>query len=304
MNRQALVAPGSAANLRKHSRCRSMAAEAAFRQRLTEMGALLLEADYLGSHKPHRVRCPAGHVCYPRPHDMQRGRGICRTCTGCDPVVAEKQFRERLAELGATPLFEVYQGVLSPHHVRCSAGHDSWPTPVNARKEKGICRTCAGNDPVLAEAAFLAALNAMGAMPLFDTYQGANRPHLVRCPKGHDCYPRPNQVTRGVGICRFCAGKQWDAFYVVTSPEEVKFGITSGDPNPRLADHARTGHCEVIRAFTDLPGTMAPDTEAAVMAALKLAGERPVRGKEYFDISCLALVLDVADSFTHLEDAA
>jgi hypothetical protein len=268
------------------------------------MGALLLDVGYRGKDHPHHVRCVNGHDCYPRPSDVRRGRGLCRTCTGCDPVVAEKQFRERLAELGATPLFEVYRGALSPHHVRCSAGHESWPTPANARRDKGICRTCAGNDPALAEAAFLAALAAMGAMPLFDTYQGANQPHLVRCPEGHDCYPRPSGVTRGVGICRFCAGKQWDAFYVVTSPQEVKFGITSGSPRPRLIEHARTGHREVVRVFTDLPGTMAPDTEAAVMAALKLAGERPVRGKEYFDVSCLALVLDVADSFTHIEDAA
>jgi hypothetical protein len=30
---------------------------------------------------------------------------------------------------------------------------------------------------------------------------------------------------------------------------------------------------------------------------LAMAGEKPVRGLEYFDISCLALILDVADSW-------
>lgn len=46
-----------------------------------------------------------------------------------------------------------------------------------------------------------------------------------------------------------------------------------------------------------LPGTAAPDAERAVLAALAMAGEKPVKGREYFDRSCLALVLDVADSW-------
>jgi hypothetical protein len=48
---------------------------------------------------------------------------------------------------------------------------------------------------------------------------------------------------------------------------------------------------------TDLPGTAARDTEDAIRSALAMAGERPVKGREYFGISCLALVLDVADSW-------
>ena len=42
---------------------------------------------------------------------------------------------------------------------------------------------------------------------------------------------------------------------------------------------------------------MALDTENAVKAALALAGAKPIRGTEYFDISCLALILDVAEGW-------
>ena len=102
---------------------------------------------------------------------------------------------------------------------------------------------------------------------------------------------------QGHDVCRKCSHRDWDAFYVVTSADVVKFGVTSGDPRRRLSDHAVKGYTEVVRLIVDLPGMVAHDAELAIRAALESAGERPVRGREYFDISCLALVLDVADSW-------
>jgi hypothetical protein len=49
--------------------------------------------------------------------------------------------------------------------------------------------------------------------------------------------------------------------------------------------------------MTDLPGETASDIERAVLAALHLAGVGPVRGREYYDIDALALVLDIADNY-------
>lgn len=91
---------------------------------------------------------------------------------------------------------------------------------------------------------------------------------------------------------------EWNAFYVVTSPDAVKFGITTGDARIRLRRHAGDGYKDVRYLATGLPGTTALDTENAVKSALALAGEKPVKGTEYFAVSCLALVLDVATSWT------
>jgi hypothetical protein len=88
------------------------------------------------------------------------------------------------------------------------------------------------------------------------------------------------------------------------SAEAVKFGITSGDPRPRLRAHARAGFTEVVRLAAGLPGSIAPDAERAVRAALALAGEKAVQGREYFDISCLAIVLDVADPWLPGQEVA
>ena len=76
-------------------------AEARFRARLGELGAELLEPQWLGGHTPHRVRCAAGHLCSPRPSGVIRGRGICCICAGNDAAAAEARFRARLGELGA-----------------------------------------------------------------------------------------------------------------------------------------------------------------------------------------------------------
>lgn len=272
-------------------------AEARFRARLAELGAEL-QVPYVNTKTRHHVRCAAGHDCYPRPNTLQSTPyGICRVCARNDPATAEQAFRARLAELGATPLYGGWLGNQRPHHVQCVSGHECYPRPNDVTQGYGVCRTCAGTDPVANEAAFRARLHELGATPLYDRWRGYKTRHHVRCRHGHDCYPRPDDVRRGQGICRFCAHRKWDAFYVVTSGTAVKFGITSGNGRIRLAAHARYGYTEVMRLRTGLPGTTAPDTESAIRVALALAGERPAHGREYFGISCLALILDIADSW-------
>jgi hypothetical protein len=94
-------------------------------------------------------------------------------------------------------------------------------------------------------------------------------------------------------------GQVWDAFYVLLDEEEqmVKFGITSGNARPRLAGHARDGYCTRVRLMTDLPLGAARGLEKTVLATLDLAGVEPVRGREYFHVSALPVILDIADNY-------
>src|SRR5262249_1091091 len=96
-----------------------------------------------------------------------------------------------------------------------------------------------------------------------------------------------------------CAGKEWDVFYVVADQAagRIKFGVTSGDPRPRLHRHRAAGYREAVRVLTGLPGTVAPEIETACLAAVALAGYRPIRGGEFSDGAALAVVLDVADNY-------
>lgn len=274
-------------------------AEAAFLARLEEIGAIPQYEEWAGVHTPLPLRCRQGHECRPRPRDVLRGRGPCNTCAGRDPKVAEAKFLAALQRLGAAPLYEKWLGARTRHPVRCAAGHDTWTSPGNVQNGNGICAICAGNDFGRGEQGFLKRVADLGGTPLYAEFLGSSRPHPVRCAMGHDCRPVPSNVKQGQGICRRCAGRNWDAFYVVTSRLVVKFGITSGDPSPRLSRHARHGYTNVIRIVPGLPGTVAPATEHAVRSALALAGEIPVRGKEYFDLSCLGLIVDVADAYAN-----
>lgn len=280
-------------------------AEAAFAARLAELGAEQLEP-YVNSKTRVHVRCPAGHDCHVMPNDLRsRGRGICRVCARNDPATAEKAFRARLAELGATPLYQAWLGNQHPYPVRCAKGHDCNPRPNDVQQGDGICRVCAGTDSATAEAAFLRRLEEAGAVPLYGTWRGTKIPHRVRCKNGHECHPEPTCVIQGQGPCFACAHRgEWDVFYVVTSDAAVKFGITTGDPRRRLSAHARAGLTQVLRVVRGLPDGVAHEAEAAVRSALADAGEKPLRGREYFGISCLAIVLDVADSWLPARDVA
>lgn len=278
---------------------KSERARQAFYDRVAELGGSVLEPDWLGVNRPHRVRCAVGHVGAPRPKTVREGQGICRACVQRDPASAERDFRDRVAELGGVVLEPIWLGVNRPHRIRCALGHENSPRPNDVRNRQGICRTCVGNDPALGEKAFRKRLTELGAVLLEPMWLGVARRHRVRCAAGHECMPRPTNVQQGDGICRLCVGKVWDAFYVVADDEEgrLKFGITSGDPRPRLRRHATAGYSRVVRLLVGLPAGVAFELESSVLATLRLAREKPVRGKEYFDDRVMGVVLDIVDNY-------
>lgn len=277
---------------------RSIQAEAAFRARVEELGGVVLEPTWRGSRKGHRVRCAEGHESTPRPGGIQQGKGVCGACAGNDPKAAEAAFRARVRELGGEVLERSWLGKNEGHRVRCAAGHEGTPRPNSVQQGQGLCRTCAGNDPKVAEAEFRARVEALGGVVLEPAWLGKSKGHRVRCAEGHEIAPQPSDVQQGRGICRTCAGRAWDVFYVVSDEVNgiVKFGITSGDPRPRLRNHARDGLNHAIRLIEGMSDASA--LESACRAALRDARESPVRGREYFPARVLGLILDVVDGWT------
>jgi hypothetical protein len=137
----------------------------------------------------------------------------------------------------------------------------------------------------------------MGATLMETPWRGIHARYRVICAAGHECQPRPNDVQQGKGICPACAGSGWDVIYVVTSQTAVKFGITGRGGRPRLARHRGAGYRTVVRLLTGLPDGAASSIERDVKATLRLAGFEPIRGREYFDVDALAVILDVVDSY-------
>lgn len=274
-------------------------AEAAFRVRIAELGGTILEPKWLGADRPHRVLCVAGHESASRPSDVRQGGGICKTCAGTDTRVAEAAFRARVEVLGGSVLEPTWLGTQRLHRIRCAAGHEVLRRPNGIQRGQGLCRTCARNDPKVAEAEFRARVAELGGVVLEPAWLGVRTPHRIKCSVGHESTPRPTALQQGSGLCRLCMGKVWDAFYVLLNEEDqsVKFGITSGDPRPRIASHARDGYCTTVRLMSDLPLDTARPLEKTVIATLKLADIEPVRGREYFCASALPVILDIADNY-------
>lgn len=287
----------------------SISAQKKFRQRVEELGGEVIDAEWHGNRQTYAVKCAAGHVVRIWPIGLHQGRGICRVCSGFDPDGKWEKFKAHVEQLGGVVLEEAWKGKDEPHACLCPKGHQCAPRPGHLSKGVGMCRTCGGNDPIAADAAFRARVRELGGEVLEPKWLGNDKPHRVRCREGHECTPSPSSVQYGNGICRVCAGKAWDVFYVVADEvnDTVKFGITSGNPRPRLGIHARHGFDSVIRLIEGLPGDLAPRLERAVLAALRDAREEPVRGREYFPARTLGLILDVVDGWTRSpmsEDAA
>lgn len=271
-----------------------------FRARVGELGGEVLDATWRGNRQTYAVKCPAGHLNRIWPIGLHQGRGICLSCAGLSPEVAWAGFRSFVEQLGGVVVEEAWKGKDEPHACLCPEGHECRPRPGHLRKGIGMCPTCSRRDPRAAEAAFHARVKELGGEVLEPTWLGAGKPHRIRCSEGHECTPAPTSVQQGGGICRMCAGRAWDVFYVVVDEinDTVKFGITSGNPRERLRSHARDGFDCVIRLAEGLPGNLARQLERAVIAALREARESPVRGTEYFPTRTLGLILDLVDGWT------
>lgn len=191
----------------KPRQLKSIRAEAEFRAHVARLGGTVLEPEWLGSAKAHRALCPEGHECRPRPNDLQRGRGMCRTCAGNDPAVAQAAFRARVAALGGEVLEAEWRGILKPHKIRCRYGHISYPYPGRVASGVGICRVCGGNDPGAAWEAFKSRVAELGGRVLEPKWLGSNTPHGIQCAAGHRGMRRPTHIQEGRGLCNVCSGR-------------------------------------------------------------------------------------------------
>lgn len=271
--------------------------ERVFRERIERAGATALDP-YQSAHKRLRLRCSSGHTFTATPHKVARSKCVlCPLCGGRTPGALLSAHKARVEAQGGICLANRWLGAQAPHDAICREGHLCSPRPSGVKNGKNICRICACRDPHVIEERFRERVAELGGVVL-GPWETIHVPVLVRCKKGHKTSPIPNHVIRGGGLCRHCAGKSWDVFYVVHDDDfdVVKFGITSGDPRPRLSVHARDGFDRVVRLLEGLPGDTAPVLERTILAALRDAREKPARGREYFPTRVLPLVLDLVDN--------
>lgn len=276
---------------------RSIEAERKFRDRVAAAGATLVDAEWLGVKTEHRAICINGHSARVIPHAL-RHAGLCAACAGRDQAAAWSKFTAEIAAQGAALLDPHWLGSKARHWVVCSKGHHSGVTPSDIASGRGVCGACAERDTFECERRFREAMTALGARMLGE-WRGGAQSHRFECRDGHVGSIVPSALlSSSQSLCKDCAGKnKWDVFYVVLNKDSsrVKFGVTNGDGKARLATHRRSGYRDVVRLFPGVPMPGAADLERATAAALRDAGAAPVQGREYYDASALALILDIVD---------
>jgi len=200
-----------------------------------------------------------------------------------------------------------WDGARKRYPATCPEGHDCGLTPFQTKARGSRCEVCSYRGRGLLRKASAEARDRFLAWAADNGYtltdfewKGVDTAYPAACPNGHACQPRANDVlNQGKGGCASCTGKVWDVFYVVVNPESdvVKFGITSGDPRPRLADHRRNGFTRTVRVLTGMPEGEAADLEREVMTLLRIAGVQPVQGREYFPGPALNMIMYVVSGW-------
>ena len=97
-------------------------------------------------------------------------------------------------------------------------------------------------------------------------------------------------------MCGKCRGRIDDVFYIVADAfDNIKLGITSGDPRPRLTDHMRDGYYQRLFLAVGLPDGVARATETKIMQALYYDHDiDAIRGYEYFPPEAADIAVNMA----------
>lgn len=273
------------------------AAWRAFHDLIQSDGGVVQEPAPLGVNVPHRVQCPNGHETTATPSSVRVGLGYCHLCRRTSTARAELRFRDLVATLGGSIVEPAWLGNSKPHRVICREGHETTPRPNDVKTTGSLCRVCAGHDSVTSWLEFQRLVANQGGAVGETAWLGNKEPHRVVCARGHLCRVRPNNVQQGGSICRRCAYKVWDVFYVVVNDatQTVKFGVTSHDPRARLRFHQADGFRRVIATLVGVPDAFG--LERTVLVSLRERSISPVRGREYYPLSMLPHILRIMEEW-------
>ncbi len=262
----------------------------------SEAGYELHDFEWRGVRTRYEATCSKGHKCSPLPTLVHEGFSGCVACGGAPRT---EPARDRFLAWASEAGYELHDfewiGTTARYAATCPKGHSCNPHPSSVNRGIGGCYTCyLPTKSLEARDRFLAWVSEAGYELHDFEWRGGTARYSATCPSGHSCTPVPSTVASGDGGCGPCRGLIADVFYVVTGPAGVKFGVTSGDPRPRLADHRRDGYTTVASLHTGLDSTAGLDAERRCRAALAAAGLAPVRGREYYSSDALPLVLAAA----------
>lgn len=162
--------------------------------------------EYIGKDKCVDCICSQGHKCKPKPGSVFKGRGICKICVRCDTNTTRERFYQIIEKLGGK-VIGVYKNNSTGIECICPFGHTCFSNPGSIFRGNGMCKICAKNDPETAAKNFYEAIERMGGEVL-EEYRNSLSKVKCRCPKGHICYPNPNNISMGHYMYKECTDSQ------------------------------------------------------------------------------------------------
>jgi hypothetical protein len=161
--------------------------------------------EYKGNDVQIECLCKNGHNCYPIPHSVKSGQGICLVCAGQCPKQSREKFINLIKALGGIVIGE-YINVHTPVECECEKGHICFPRPSEIQQGGGMCKKCSGHCQEQAKDNFIKSIENIGGKVIGE-YIDAHTPVECVCKNNHTCYPYPTNIQRGLGMCLTCAGQ-------------------------------------------------------------------------------------------------
>ena len=150
--------------------------------------------------------CKNGHMCKPSLTNAKKG-GICKICVGLDEETSKKNFIMSITEKHKGKIIGKYINARTPIECICKNGHRCHPSPGHVQQGGGICLVCVGNDKGTAKKNFIMLVEKKHKGKVMGLYVNAKTLVECMCKNGHKCYPKPNYVQQGDGICSLCKNK-------------------------------------------------------------------------------------------------
>lgn len=150
--------------------------------------------------------CPLDHDCNPAPCNVMRGQGICDICANRSTKISGERYIACIKLQGAKFAPEQkYKNNRTPVDLICKENHLCRPIPANVMNGKqGVCRKCANQDPEDSENFFRHDITEIKKGKVIGVYINALTPVECLCCMGHTCYPMPNNIKKGQGMCETC----------------------------------------------------------------------------------------------------
>jgi hypothetical protein len=170
-----------------------------------ENGGLVI-GEYKGKDIKVSCICPEGHTCMPYPSVVREGGSMCKTCIGQDSEVTKKDFYNIIEDGNGGLVMGDYIDSHTSVPCICPEGHPCSVIPGSVLyKNNGMCRTCAGQNPEVCAENFYSIIEDDIGGRVLGIYIDAKTPVHCLCPEDHECYPSPNRIQQGGGMCDRCS---------------------------------------------------------------------------------------------------